>query len=54
MAPDNQAVWFEFGQTFENDRVLEILDNLENSLVESEEDAKMTIHIIRKLIDLNE
>lgn len=40
---------FTLGEIAEKDRWLELLDNLENSLLGSEEDAKLTIHIIRKL-----
>jgi hypothetical protein len=40
---------FTLGEISEKDRWVEILDKLESSLVSSEEDAKLTIHIIRKL-----
>jgi hypothetical protein len=50
----DQESWFEFGEKYERQRVIQILDILENSLVESEEDAKMTIHIVRKLVETNE
>jgi hypothetical protein len=50
----DQESWFEFGEKFERQRVLQILDILEGALVESEEDAKMTLHIVRKLVEANE
>jgi len=40
---------FTLGELAEKDRWLELLDKLEETLLDSEEDAKMTIHIIRKL-----
>ena len=40
---------FTLGDISEKDRWLELLDNLEANLLDSEEDAKLTIHIIRKL-----
>ena len=40
---------FALGEIAEKDRWLELLDKLEETLLDSEEDAKMTIHIIRKL-----
>lgn len=40
---------FTLGELSEKDRWIEILDKLENTLLDSEEDAKMTIRIIRKL-----
>jgi hypothetical protein len=45
---------FTLGEIAEKDRWLELLDNLENSLLGSEEDAKLTIHIIRKLAGVAE
>lgn len=42
--------WFELGERVAEKRFLEILDNLENKLVDSEEDAKMVIHIIREMV----
>lgn len=47
----DQEAWFEFGEKFERQRTFDILDKFEESLVDSEEDAKMAIHIIRKLIE---
>lgn len=49
-----QETWFEFGEKFERQRVLDLLDKFEESLLDSEEDAKMTIHIVRKLVETNE
>jgi len=40
---------YTLGELAEKDRWIEILDKLESNLVSSEEDAKLTIHIIRKL-----
>ena len=40
---------FALGELAEKDRWIGILDKLESNLVSSEEDAKLTIHIIRKL-----
>jgi hypothetical protein len=45
---------FTLGEISEKDRWVEILDKLESSLVSSEEDAKLTIHIIRKLAGVSE
>ena len=42
-------VGFTLGEISENDRWLNILDKLESTLLDSEEDAKMTIHVIRAL-----
>jgi len=50
----DQELWFEFGEKFENQRILDLLDKLEETLLDSEEDAKMTIHIVRKLVEANE
>lgn len=44
------VAWFELGQKLERGRVLELLDNFEDSLVDSEEDAKMAIHVLREMI----
>ena len=46
--------WFDLGERLERQRWIDLLDKLENSLVDSEEDAKMTIHIIRKLAGIEE
>jgi hypothetical protein len=45
---------FTLGEISEKDRWVEILDKLESSLISSEEDAKLTIHIIRKLAGVSE
>jgi hypothetical protein len=42
--------WFDLGEKLERGRTLDILDNLEEKLVDSEEDAKMVIHILREMI----
>lgn len=42
--------WFELGEKLAEKRFLGILDNLEHKLVDSEEDAKMVIHIIREMV----
>lgn len=42
--------WFELGERVAEKRFLHILDNLEEKLVDSEEDAKMVIHIIREMV----
>lgn len=42
-------VGFTLGEISENDRWLNVLDKLEETLLDSEEDAKMTIQIIRAL-----
>jgi hypothetical protein len=47
----DQESWFEFGEKFERQRIYDLLDKFEESLLDSEEDAKMAIHIIRKLIE---
>lgn len=46
--------WYELGEKMAEKRFLEILDKLEDGLVDSEEDAKMTIHLIRKMVESNE
>lgn len=46
--------WFTLGEALERRRWTDVLDKLESSLVDSEEDAKMTIHIIRKLTGIQE
>jgi hypothetical protein len=42
--------WFELGEKLAEKKFLGILDNLEEKLVDSEEDAKMVIHIIREMV----
>lgn len=46
--------WFELGEKLAEKRFLGILDNLEEKLVDSEEDAKMVIHIIREMVKASE
>lgn len=42
--------WFELGEKLAEKRFMGVLDNLEEKLVDSEEDAKMVINIIREMI----
>jgi hypothetical protein len=42
--------WFELGEKLERKRILGVLDKFEEKLVDSEEDAKMTLAILRELI----
>jgi hypothetical protein len=42
--------WFELGEKVAEKRFIGILDNLEERLVDSEEDAKMVIGIIREMM----
>lgn len=42
--------WFELGTELERKRILNLLDTLQNGLIDSEEDAKITIGVIRKMI----
>jgi len=42
--------WFDLGERLERRRTLNILDEFEAKLVESEEDAKMVIHVIREMV----
>lgn len=43
--------WFELGEKMAEKRFLGILDKFEENLLDSEEDAKMTIHLIRKMVE---
>ena len=43
--------WFELGEKLERKRVLNTIDNLINRLVDSEEDAKMALVILREMIE---
>lgn len=43
--------WFELGEKVAEKRFMGILDKFEESLLDSEEDAKMVIGIIREMID---
>ena len=42
--------WYELGEKLERKRVLDLLDKFEGKLVDSEEDAKMVIGIIREMV----
>jgi len=42
--------WFELGEKLERKRTLDLLDNFEAKLVDSEEDAKMVIHVLREML----
>lgn len=42
--------WFELGEKLERRRILDVIDNFENKLLDSEEDAKMTLAVLRELI----
>lgn len=42
--------WFELGEKIERRRTLDMLDNFEEKLVDSEEDAKMAIHVLREML----
>lgn len=43
--------WFELGEKLERKRTLNILDSFEEKLVDSEEDAKMVLAVLRELIE---
>jgi hypothetical protein len=42
--------WFELGEKLERRRTLDLLDSFEEKLVDSEEDAKMVIHVLREML----
>jgi hypothetical protein len=46
--------WFELGEKLERKRILNVIDTLESKLVDSEEDAKMTLAVLRELIENGE
>jgi hypothetical protein len=46
--------WFELGEKLAEKRFRDTLDKLENTLLDSEEDALMTIHLIRKMVEEDE
>jgi hypothetical protein len=46
--------WFILGERIAERKFLDILDKLEKSLLDSEEDAIMTIHLIRKMVENDE
>ena len=43
--------WFELGEKLERKRVLNTIDNLMDRLVDSEEDAKMALVILKEMIE---
>lgn len=43
--------WFELGEKLAEKKFMSVLDKLEQSLLDSEEDALMTIHLIRKMVE---
>jgi hypothetical protein len=43
--------WFELGEKLAEKKFMSVLDKLETSLLDSEEDARMTIHLIRKMVE---
>jgi hypothetical protein len=43
--------WFELGEKLAEKKFMSVLDKLETSLLDSEEDALMTIHLIRKMVE---
>jgi hypothetical protein len=46
--------WFELGEKLAETKFMSVLDKLEESLLDSEEDALMTIHLIRKMVQEDE
>lgn len=46
--------WFDLGEKLERKRVLDLLDNFDKKLLDSEEDAKMTLAVLRELIENGE
>lgn len=46
--------WFELGEKLERKRILDILDKFDLKLLDSEEDAKMTLAVLRELIENGE
>jgi hypothetical protein len=42
--------WFELGEKIERKRTLDMLDNFEEKLVDSEEDAKMVVQVLREML----
>jgi hypothetical protein len=43
--------WFELGEKLERKRILSTIDNLMDRLVDSEEDAKMALVILKEMIE---
>ncbi len=46
--------WFELGEKLAKKKFMSVLDRLESTLLDSEEDAIMTIHLIRKMVEEDE
>jgi len=46
--------WFELGEKLERKRIINLLDKFDNKLVDSEEDAKMALAVLRELIENGE
>lgn len=46
--------WFELGEKLERKRILNVLDSFDKKLVDSEEDAKMVLAVLRELIENGE
>ena len=46
--------WFELGEKLERKRIIYLLDKFDNKLVDSEEDAKMALAVLRELIENGE
>ncbi len=46
--------WFELGEKLAKKKFMSVLDKLESTLLDSEEDALMTIHLIRKMVEEDE
>jgi hypothetical protein len=51
LADSTGESWFELGEKLAEKKFMSVLDKLEKSLLDSEEDALMTIHLIRKMIE---
>ena len=46
--------WFDLGAKLERRKFLDLLDNFDKKLLDSEEDAKMTLAVLRELIENGE
>jgi hypothetical protein len=51
LADSSGESWFELGEKLAEKKFMSVLDKLEKSLLDSEEDALMTIHLIRKMVE---
>jgi hypothetical protein len=51
LADSTGESWFELGEKLAEKKFMSVLDKLEKSLLDSEEDALMTIHLIRKMVE---